>query len=278
MSCDGAALRPVIKAPPSGSAAAAFILTAAIFAVSAPKIAAAQVIEVQPGGELQTFSGPVRSVDGERQPIRTSVGLYKPPGRPTYRQNIPLIPAEAGTQTWAGAMQIERDSLMWRGGQSLGPRFRGDERRESRISPRGGASRFKLRADVAQALQSAAERSQLSVRLMEAVALRESGFNQGAVSAKGARGVMQLMPATAQRLGVDARDLKGNTKGGAAYMAALLRDFDDDIILALAAYNAGPEAVRRYGGIPPYPETRAFVAAVLDRLSQAAASSPSIER
>jgi len=139
----------------------------------------------------------------------------------------------------------------------------------SRLSPRNPSAATPTAA-VAKALQTSADRSQLSARLMEAVAWQESRFRQTAVSKKGARGVMQLMPETARRLGVDASDLGGNVQGGTAYMARLLKAFDGDIILALAAYNAGPEAVRRFGGVPPYPETRAFVAAVLDRLSVAA--------
>ena len=79
---------------------------------------------------------------------------------------------------------------------------------------------------------------------------------------------MQLRPGTAAGLGVDPSDLRGNVDGGAAYLAQLLQHFDGDIVLTLAAYDAGPEAVRRWGGVPPYPETRAYVAAVLDRLAQ----------
>ena len=119
-------------------------------------------------------------------------------------------------------------------------------------------------------IQDASDRSQLSARLIAAVAWQESRMNQAAVSPRGARGVMQLRPGTAARLGVDAGDLRGNVNGGAAYLAGLLREFNGDIVLSLAAYNAGPGAVRRWGGVPPYPETRAYVAAVLDRLSQMA--------
>lgn len=125
-------------------------------------------------------------------------------------------------------------------------------------------------AAVPRLIQDASNQSQLSARLIAAVAWQESRMNQAAVSPKGARGVMQLRPGTAARLGVDADDLSGNIHGGTAYLAQLLRQFDGDIVLSLAAYNAGPEAVRRWGGVPPYPETRAYVAAVLDRLSQMA--------
>ena len=130
------------------------------------------------------------------------------------------------------------------------------------------------------ALSEAAQGAQISDALIAAVAWQESRMNQAAVSRKGARGVMQLMPATAAGLGVDPGDLGQNLHGGAAYLARLLKAFDGDVVLALAAYNAGPEAVRRYGGVPPYPETRAYVAAVLDRLArtQASASIPGSAR
>ena len=81
---------------------------------------------------------------------------------------------------------------------------------------------------------------------------------------------MQLMPETARRLAVNARDPRQNLAGGSAYLSELLRDFDGDLVKALAAYNAGPSAVRRYGGTPPYAETRAFVDAIFDRLADVA--------
>jgi soluble lytic murein transglycosylase-like protein len=107
----------------------------------------------------------------------------------------------------------------------------------------------------------------LSPALVEAVGRRESGLDPRARSPKGAVGVMQLMPATAATLGVQPTDAAANIDGGAAYLALMLRRFDGDLMRALAAYNAGPEAVERYGGTPPYAETKAYVAGVLDRLA-----------
>jgi soluble lytic murein transglycosylase-like protein len=124
------------------------------------------------------------------------------------------------------------------------------------------------RSEVLGAIAQAADRRQLSARLIEAVAWQESRLNPMAVSPKGALGVMQLRPRTAAGLGVDPSDLRGNVDGGAAYLAQLLQDFDGDLVLTLAAYDAGPQAVRRWGGVPPYPETRAYVAAVLDHLAE----------
>ncbi|WP_461307475.1 lytic transglycosylase domain-containing protein [Albidovulum sp.] len=91
---------------------------------------------------------------------------------------------------------------------------------------------------------------------------RESGWNPSARSHKGARGLAQLMPATARRLGVDPDDPRANLDGGARYLRMMYDRFGD-WRLALAAYNAGPEAVERHGGVPPYDETRGYVRAIL---------------
>jgi hypothetical protein len=91
----------------------------------------------------------------------------------------------------------------------------------------------------------------------------ESEFDQFAVSSKGARGLMQLMPATARRFGVsDAFDARQNVLAGTKYLRILLDQFSSDVELALAAYNAGENAVVRYGGVPPYKETRGYVAKI----------------
>ena len=100
--------------------------------------------------------------------------------------------------------------------------------------------------------------------LLAAVASQESGFDSRAVSPAGAQGLMQFMPATAQELGVDALDPSSAVDGAARYLADLSRQFGSSP-LALAAYNAGPGTVSRYGGIPPYPETQNYVRAVLTK-------------
>ncbi len=117
-------------------------------------------------------------------------------------------------------------------------------------------------------LDRAGAASDLSPRLLEAIAYVESRFRQDAVSPKGAIGMMQLMPGTAGELGVDARDPAQNAHGGAAYLRKMLVTFDNDVELAVAAYNAGPEAVKKYDGVPPYAETRKYVAAVMDYLAK----------
>lgn len=101
------------------------------------------------------------------------------------------------------------------------------------------------------------------VELFESLIERESAFDPGAVSPKGAHGLGQLIPATAELMGVsDPFDPKANLIGSAKYFTLLLNQFGS-LELALAAYNAGPERVKQYGGVPPFPETRAYIAWIL---------------
>jgi soluble lytic murein transglycosylase-like protein len=112
--------------------------------------------------------------------------------------------------------------------------------------------------------ERAAKSEGVDVNLLRAVAWTESRGRQSAVSAKGALGIMQLMPGTASELRVDPRDPDGNVSGGARYLARQLARFQS-VPLALAAYNAGPGAVLRWRGIPPYAETQSYVAQVMSR-------------
>lgn len=116
------------------------------------------------------------------------------------------------------------------------------------------------------ALREAADGASLSQDLVEAVAWQESHLRGGLVSPAGAIGEMQLMPATARSLGVNPWDTRDNFRGGANYLGSLVHRYDGDLIRALAAYNAGPGAVDHYGGVPPYRETQAYVAAIMNRL------------
>jgi len=112
----------------------------------------------------------------------------------------------------------------------------------------------------APTIRSASARYGVDPALVRAVIHAESAFNPRAVSAKGAQGLMQLTPATASSLGVkDVFDARDNIRGGARYLAQLLKTFHGDERLAAAAYNAGPDAVQKYGGVPPYAETEVYV-------------------
>jgi soluble lytic murein transglycosylase-like protein len=118
-------------------------------------------------------------------------------------------------------------------------------------------------------IHEAARDFELNPVLIHAVILVESAYKPEAVSHKGAVGLMQLMPMTARRYKVrDVRDPAQNIRAGAQYLRDLLAMFDQDLPRALAAYNAGEEAVLRHGGIPPYPETRQYVAKVLQHYQQ----------
>jgi len=137
--------------------------------------------------------------------------------------------------------------------------------------------------DLNDVVNSASGRYRLDPDLVNSVIKAESGFNVRAVSPKGAQGLMQLMPGTASQLGVpNAFDPQANVEGGTKYLRELLERYNFDLVKALAAYNAGPQRVEQFGGVPPYYETRAYVARVVRDFNKkkeaqqkaAAASSP----
>ena len=118
--------------------------------------------------------------------------------------------------------------------------------------------------DLDEVVNSASGRYRLDPDLVTSVIKAESGFNVRAVSPKGAQGLMQLMPGTASKLGVpDVFDPQANVEGGTKYLRELLERYNFDLVKALAAYNAGPQRVEQFGGVPPYYETRAYVARVV---------------
>ena len=109
----------------------------------------------------------------------------------------------------------------------------------------------------------AAERYDVPLNLLKAMGKAESGFDANAVSPAGAQGVMQLMPSTAKSLGVeDPFDARSNIMGGAKYISQKLKQYNGNIDLALAAYNAGSGNVAKYGGVPPFSETRNYIARI----------------
>lgn len=123
-------------------------------------------------------------------------------------------------------------------------------------------------ASIQGQIEHAARQAGLPHELIQAVVWAESGFRPEAISPKGAMGLMQLMPATAAELGVDPLDATENLEGGVRYLKTLLQRFRGDpqqLVKALASYNAGPGAVRRHSGLPPYSETVAFVGKVVRR-------------
>ena len=122
--------------------------------------------------------------------------------------------------------------------------------------------------DISTLVAEAAQKYNLDENLLRSVIQAESNFNPQARSPKGAMGLMQLMPGTARSLGVsDAFDPAQNIDGGAKYLRQMMDTFDGDIQKALAAYNAGPGAVKTYDGVPPYKETKNYVNKIIGMLS-----------
>ena len=151
------------------------------------------------------------------------------------------------SQQYNRSIRLRPSDIYIPGAPSSVPKFKGNYRGAYLQAARNAARRYGIPED-------------LFLRLIS----QESGWNPRARSHKGALGLAQLMPATARLLGVDPRDPMQNLDGGARYLAQQYSTFRD-WRLALAAYNAGPQAVRKYGGVPPYRETKGYVAAILGR-------------
>lgn len=176
----------------------------------------------------------------------------KTPGRVTIRNDGKTI------QAWQFHGDIRTTLVSLRSSRSLVYRPYG-----SVVYDSSAAFSTILNASIHQMIREAATRHGVDPRLVTAVARRESAFNPRAVSIAGAMGVMQLMPSTSKFLGVDdPYDAKQNILAGTRYLRILLDTFHGDLDLALAAYNAGPGAVERWGGVPPYRETINYVSNV----------------
>jgi soluble lytic murein transglycosylase-like protein len=132
------------------------------------------------------------------------------------------------------------------------------------LTPARSAKPLALKPDLKEVINTISDQHHLDPDFISSVIHAESGFNPRAVSPKGAQGLMQLMPGTASKLGVsNAFDPRSNVEGGTRYLSELLERYNFDVIKALAAYNAGPHRVQQYGGVPPYYETRTYVARIV---------------
>jgi soluble lytic murein transglycosylase-like protein len=142
-------------------------------------------------------------------------------------------------------------------------------------SPAPAVPEVETATNLEQTVELVAAKNALSPDLLHSVIQVESNYNPYAVSPKGAQGLMQLIPATAQRFGVsNAFNPAQNIEGGAKYLRYLLELYDWNYPLALAAYNAGEGAVAKYGGVPPYRETQHYVQSVAKRLEKRMAAKP----
>jgi soluble lytic murein transglycosylase-like protein len=177
---------------------------------------------------------------------------------------------ERGFSALTGALQNEFGALEQRVSGLLGALFTGPATKpDASAAVAGNAAATSSPQALAPSpydglIRRAAAKNQLDPALLTAVVRQESGFRADARSTAGALGLMQLMPSTAQQLGVaDPLDPEQNVDGGARLLRSLIDQFGGRLDLALAAYNAGPSAVQHYGGVPPYIETQAYVRDIL---------------
>jgi hypothetical protein len=223
------------------------LITVAVLAVLAPAALAAERITLRNGFDVQC---------NHHADVEGRVRLYLSAGENNY---IEFPPTEIAAVEWVPdplpAVQVQATSLASRPGNPANPQSASD----ARLNPE----------DLREMLVKAGSDHNLDVDLLASLVKAESNGNARAVSPVGARGLMQLMPSTASELGVqDSFRPDENVRGGSTYLDALLTRYHDNLALALAAYNAGPQAVDKYHGIPPYHETKTYVARVIHEFNR----------
>lgn len=200
-----------------------------------PSLALADVIEIGADGYHWKTGAPTSAVGDPTALVALTDNSQQAP--------LPGVPDETGLAPQSASdLIVEPGSL-------------------TQVADAAGPARWRL------TVAALAAKYDISPSLLEAVVWQESRWNEGAVSPVGARGLAQLMPGTAAHLGVNAADPIANLEGGARYLRLQLDAFGGNIEKALAAYNAGPERVKKAGGIPNIRETQAYVASIMARLS-----------
>lgn len=229
------------------------VASLALLAGIAPSARSAESVTLRNGFALQCHHH--AEVDGRVRLYLTAAQdnyIEFPPGEIADVQQVPDPPSTAP----AAESELQSTSFATK---TSGPSSIQKPTTSTALSP----------ADLHEILAKAGTAHNVDEDLLASVVKAESGGNARAVSRTGARGLMQLMPGTASELGVaDSFQPEQNVRGGTAYLDALLTRYHDNMALALAAYNAGPLAVDRYHGIPPYHETQAYVARVIHEFNR----------
>ncbi|MGA2888419.1 MAG: lytic transglycosylase domain-containing protein [Terracidiphilus sp.] len=225
------------------------LIAVVVLAALAPSARAAERI---------TFSNGFDYLCDHHAEIEGRVRLYLSPGEDSYIERLPedIVSVERVPDP---PLQPRSAETAPRTPPVAGSKVNSNSTQEPKLSE----------ADLHEMLIKAGKEHNLDVDLLASLIKAESAGNAHAVSRAGAQGLMQLMPATAKNLGVnDSFKPDENVRGGTTYLDALLIRYNDNLSLALAAYNAGPEAVAKYNGIPPYRETRAYVARVIHEFNR----------
>jgi soluble lytic murein transglycosylase-like protein len=204
-----------------------------------------------------------------------------PPPAPQTPAQPAQTPAPAARNPIQEAMEkqrasaaIQRDAVRKQAEMAAQWRSPANSLTEATLAPEAECDPI-AEVELTPMIDAAAQTHSVEPKLLRAVMERESAFRPCAVSAKGAQGLMQLMPDTAGQLGVDdAFDPRQNIEGGAKFLKQLLDKYKGDLPLALGAYNAGPGTVDQAGKVPDIPETRDYVAAILKKMLAAPASEP----